>query len=188
MTDVQNRIQREFDELLQEFGWSKDELLGILDEIARSRPRHVSAFKLRYGLSGQNPMKYEDVGRELGSAISDGQPVKVERARQLVAYCKRLLKGRRFWQKKWGGDTHVTHGEMGQVDLMGVALASTSASCRLSVRARNTLRNLGVVTFQDAIALSEDDILRHPNAGMKTLHEIRTLLAEFGLKLKKGGD
>lgn len=53
----------------------------------------------------------------------------------------------------------------------------------ISVRAANALLNMGALRLGDVVQFTEGDILRTKNVGRKTLKEIRTALASFGLWL-----
>jgi len=52
----------------------------------------------------------------------------------------------------------------------------------LSVRSQNCLKNEGIVYIGDLVTKSESDMLRTPNFGRKSLHEIKEVLASMGLK------
>jgi len=52
----------------------------------------------------------------------------------------------------------------------------------LSVRSQNCLKNEGIVYIGDLVTKSEVDMLRTPNFGRKSLHEIKEVLASVGLK------
>ena len=53
----------------------------------------------------------------------------------------------------------------------------------LSGRTLNTLKADGLVTIQDLVARTAQDLLRTPNFGRKSLAEIEEALARFGLRL-----
>lgn len=52
----------------------------------------------------------------------------------------------------------------------------------LSVRSQNCLKNEGIAYIGDLVTKSEGDMLRTPNFGRKSLHEIKEVLASMGLK------
>src|SRR5262249_45029726 len=54
----------------------------------------------------------------------------------------------------------------------------------LSTRTRNCMIQANIETAGQLAALTEDDILRIPNAGRKTLKEVREGLGSLGLKLR----
>ena len=54
-----------------------------------------------------------------------------------------------------------------------------------SVCSLNCFCNEGIRTLRDIITKSEGDLLRIPNFGRKTLHEVKELLDLFGLELSK---
>jgi hypothetical protein len=54
-----------------------------------------------------------------------------------------------------------------------------------SVRALNCFFDEGIRTLRDLVTKSESELLRIPNFGRKTLHEVKELLDLFGLELSK---
>ena len=53
----------------------------------------------------------------------------------------------------------------------------------LSVRSANCLRNDNIIYIGDLVQKSENDMLRTPNFGRKSLNEIREILMQMGLNL-----
>jgi DNA-directed RNA polymerase subunit alpha len=53
----------------------------------------------------------------------------------------------------------------------------------LSVRSANCLKNENIIYIGDLVRKSENDLLRTPNFGRKSLHEIREVLKDMGLSL-----
>ena len=53
----------------------------------------------------------------------------------------------------------------------------------LSVRSANCLKNDNIVYIGDLVQKSEQEMLRTPNFGRKSLNEIREVLASMGLSL-----
>ena len=54
----------------------------------------------------------------------------------------------------------------------------------LSTRTRNCMIQANIETAGELAALTQDDILKIPNAGRKTLKEVREVLGSLGLKLQ----
>jgi len=54
-----------------------------------------------------------------------------------------------------------------------------------SVRPINCFFNENIHTLRDLVAKSESELLRIPNFGRKSLHEVKELLDLFGLELRK---
>jgi DNA-directed RNA polymerase subunit alpha len=55
---------------------------------------------------------------------------------------------------------------------------------QLSIRARRTVEALGCLTAGDVTKHSAEELLGMPNFGQTSLQELRSVLAELGLKLK----
>lgn len=62
------------------------------------------------------------------------------------------------------------------------ALGVKVSTLPLSTRARNVLGALNVTFLADLCRVTESELLRTPNAGRKTLNELRGILGAFGLK------
>lgn len=55
----------------------------------------------------------------------------------------------------------------------------------LNVRPANALHNEGIETLRELVTKTEAELMRIPNFGRKSLHEIKEMLGEFGLELRK---
>lgn len=66
---------------------------------------------------------------------------------------------------------------------VAVDLEIPVAALGLSTRARNCLRNNGLLTLRELIRLDEMELLRTKQVGRKTLREIKEALGELGLSL-----
>lgn len=55
----------------------------------------------------------------------------------------------------------------------------------LTVRSENCLKDAGVLTIKQLQALTENDLLRLPNLGRKSLNEIKEQMQAFGCRLKE---
>ena len=53
----------------------------------------------------------------------------------------------------------------------------------LSVRSRNCLKSMGLITLGDLLKVTEPDLLRYKNFGETSLREVRAILAQKGLRL-----
>ena len=58
----------------------------------------------------------------------------------------------------------------------------------LSVRSYNCLKREGVETIRDLVKLSEQDLTNIRNFGVKSIEEIKDVLAEYGLSLRSNND
>jgi DNA-directed RNA polymerase subunit alpha len=63
------------------------------------------------------------------------------------------------------------------------ALLKKVDELELSVRSANCLKNDNIVYIGDLILKSENEMLRTPNFGRKSLNEIKEVLTEMGLSL-----
>src|SRR5262249_34352188 len=72
----------------------------------------------------------------------------------------------------------VTGGENSEVMNRAVA------ELELSIRARRTVEAMGCLTVGDIVQHSEEEMLGMPNFGQTSLTELKSKLAEMGLKLK----
>ncbi len=66
---------------------------------------------------------------------------------------------------------------------LGVKLNQPISDFELSVRARNCLTSMGVVTLHDLCKRTEQDLLSSKNFGETSLSEIKEILSQKGLKL-----
>lgn len=57
----------------------------------------------------------------------------------------------------------------------------------LSIRARRTVESMGCLTVGDIVQHSEDELLGMPNFGQTSLQELKSKLAELGLRLRPKG-
>jgi len=53
-----------------------------------------------------------------------------------------------------------------------------------TIRTYNVLNNEGIKSIDDLLSKSERDLLRLPNAGLKTINEIKQVLLQHNLKLR----
>jgi len=70
-----------------------------------------------------------------------------------------------------------------ETDEMSGILAAPLSDLELSVRARNCLDSANMHTMRDLVSMSEADVMTLKNLGKTSLQEIRTKLADRGLRL-----
>jgi hypothetical protein len=54
---------------------------------------------------------------------------------------------------------------------------------QLSIRVMNCFRNEGIITINDLVNHTEDELYRLPNFGRKSINEVKAMLATLGLSL-----
>jgi DNA-directed RNA polymerase alpha subunit len=67
--------------------------------------------------------------------------------------------------------------------LIGTVYVQKVDELQLSIRSANCLRNDKIIYIGELVQRTEAEMLRTPNFGRKSLHEITTVLAEIGLHL-----
>jgi DNA-directed RNA polymerase subunit alpha len=67
-------------------------------------------------------------------------------------------------------------------------LSKSIDDLELTVRSYNCLKREGVETIRDLVKLSEQDLNNIRNFGVKSIEEIKDVLAEFGLSLRSNND
>jgi DNA-directed RNA polymerase subunit alpha len=81
------------------------------------------------------------------------------------------------------GDLKLDEQEQKQRDRLDQVLALPVTDFELSVRSRNCLQKMGILTLGDLARTSEDEILESKNFGETSLIEIKEMLASKGLTL-----
>jgi DNA-directed RNA polymerase subunit alpha len=81
------------------------------------------------------------------------------------------------------GDLHLDEQEQRQRDRLDQVMQLPVSDFELSVRSRNCLQKMGILTLGDLARTTEDDILASKNFGETSLHEIKDMLASKGLSL-----
>ena len=88
-----------------------------------------------------------------------------------------------FKDAKASSEMHVDEETQRRKDRMSQILNLPVADFELSVRSRNCLRTMGIMTLADLCSRTEQDLLTSKNFGEISLVEIREMLALKGLKL-----
>ena len=81
------------------------------------------------------------------------------------------------------GDLHLDEQEQKHRDRLDQVLNLPVSDFELSVRSRNCLQKMGIMTLGDLARTSEDEILASKNFGETSLVEIKEMLASKGLSL-----
>jgi DNA-directed RNA polymerase subunit alpha len=88
-----------------------------------------------------------------------------------------------FKDAKASGEMHVDEETQRRKDRMSQILNLPVSDFELSVRSRNCLKTMGIMTLADLCAHTEQDLLTSKNFGETSLVEIREMLTLKGLKL-----
>ena len=88
-----------------------------------------------------------------------------------------------FKDAKASSEMHIDEETQRRKDRMSQILNLPVSDFELSVRSRNCLKTMGIMTLSDLCAHTEQDLLASKNFGETSLVEIREMLALKGLKL-----
>ncbi len=118
---------------------------------------------------------YEDLGRDLEAAscydiIARNDPTNV-RARLYLE------------DARSGIDMYYDEDQERKEDRLNQILRTPITDFELSVRARNCLNKMNIVTLGDLVRLSEQELLSYKNFGETSLNEIKDILGSKGLRL-----
>jgi DNA-directed RNA polymerase subunit alpha len=80
-------------------------------------------------------------------------------------------------------DEHYDHSHERQMEQMAQILKTPVAQFELSVRSRNCLQKMGLITIGDLTRVSEQELLGSKNFGETSLVEIREILSHKGLSI-----
>ena len=88
-----------------------------------------------------------------------------------------------FKDAKASSEMHIDEESQRRKDRMSQIMSLPVTDFELSVRSRNCLKNMGIMTLQDLCSHTEQDLLTSKNFGETSLLEIREMLSLKGLKL-----
>src|SRR5439155_23735102 len=77
----------------------------------------------------------------------------------------------------------AAHPEESDANQLNRYLLKKVDELELSVRSANCLKNDNIIYIGDLVQKTEAEMLRTPNFGRKSLHEIKEVLAQLGLHL-----
>ena len=137
--------------------------------------KSISRFPTHSGALFNLGVLYEDMGR-YDHAIVCFQRVVDE---QPTNWRARLF----FKDAKASSDMHVDEETQRRKDRMSQILNLPVSDFELSVRSRNCLKTMGIMTLADLCSHTEQDLLASKNFGETSLVEIREMLTLKGLKL-----
>jgi len=153
----------------------ESERRGNDDEALELYKRSISRFPAHSGALFNLGVLYEDLGR-YDQAIVCFQRVVDE---QPTNHRARLF----FKDAKASSEMHVDEETQRRKDRMSQILNLPVSDFELSVRSRNCLKTMGIMTLADLCAHTEQDLLASKNFGETSLIEIREMLTLKGLKL-----
>jgi len=153
----------------------ESERRGNDDEALDLYKRSISRFPTHSGALFNLGVLYEDMGLYDQAIVCfqrvvDAQPTN-RRARLF------------FKDAKASGEMHVDEETQRRKDRMSQVLNLPVSDFELSVRSRNCLKTMGIMTLADLCSHTEQDLLASKNFGETSLVEIREMLTLKGLKL-----
>ena len=153
----------------------EDAPIGLIAVDALYSPVKRVAYRVEPTRKGQN-LDYDKLVLELetNGAVS---PV------DAVAYAARILQDQLQLFITFEEPKKKTEGEAKPDLPFNPALLKKVDELELSVRSANCLKNDNIVYIGDLIQKTEDEMLRTPNFGRKSLNEIKEVLAGMGLHL-----
>jgi DNA-directed RNA polymerase subunit alpha len=135
----------------------------------------ISRFPAHSGALFNLGVLYEDMGLYDQAIVCFQRVVDAQPTNQRV----RLF----FKDAKASGDMHVDEETQRRKDRMSQILNLPVSDFELSVRSRNCLKTMGIMTLADLCGHTEQDLLASKNFGETSLVEIREMLTLKGLKL-----
>jgi DNA-directed RNA polymerase subunit alpha len=135
----------------------------------------ISRFPTHSGALFNLGVLYEDLGRYdqaivCFQRVSDAQPEN-QRARLF------------YKDAKASSEMHIDEDSQRRKDRMSQILSQPVTDFELSVRSRNCLKTMGILTLEDLCSHTEQDLLTSKNFGETSLLEIREMLSLKGLRL-----
>ena len=158
------------------FGLAQEsERRGNDDEALDLYKKAISRFPTHSGALFNLGVLYEDMGlydqaTVCFQRVGDAQPTN-RRARLF------------FKDAKASSEMHVDEETQRRKDRMSQILSLPVTDFELSVRSRNCLKNMGIMTLSELCAHTEQDLLASKNFGETSLVEIREMLTLKGLAL-----
>ena len=148
---------------------------GNDEEALELYKRAISRFPTHSGALFNLGVLYEDMG------LYDQAIVCFQRVADAhPANCRAKLF---FKDAKASSEMHIDEETQRRKDRMSQILSLPVTDFELSVRSRNCLKTMGIMTLQDLCSHTEQDLLTSKNFGETSLLEIREMLSLKGLKL-----
>jgi DNA-directed RNA polymerase subunit alpha len=183
-------------------GASKSEVIALLERAVQSNGNHAGAL---FGLALENDRAGNDdtaldlysraasrfpahVGSLLNLGILHEDRQQYERAQQCYRRILEVFPGheraRLFLQDAMASsDMYYDEEAQKRRDRMTQVLSIPVSDFELSVRSRNCLQKMGIMTLGDLARCSEQELLSSKNFGETSLDEIREMLTSKGLQL-----
>jgi len=153
----------------------ESERRGNDDEALDLYKKAISRFPTHSGALFNLGVLYEDMGLYDQAIVCFQRVVDAQPTNQRA----RLF----FKDARASSDMHVDEETQRRKDRMSQVLNLPVSDFELSVRSRNCLKTMGIMTLADLCAHTEQDLLASKNFGETSLVEIREMLTLKGLKL-----
>jgi DNA-directed RNA polymerase subunit alpha len=188
-------------------GGNPNEVVALFSRAVESNPRHAGAL---LGLAIENDRRGNDdealklyersnacFPTHVGALINLGVIYEDRNEFEKAAQCyQRILEAypdhprARLFLKDAQASGHMMYDEDAERrrDRMAQVLSVPVTDFELSVRSRNCLQKMGIMTLGDLVRCSEAELLASKNFGETSLMEIKEMLSSKGLQLGQGGD
>ena len=153
----------------------ESERRGNDEEALELYKKAISRFPTHSGALFNLGVLYEDLGLYDQATVCFQRVVDAQPTNQRA----RLF----FKDAKASGEMHLDEETQRKKDRMSQILNLPVSDFELSVRSRNCLKTMGIMTLADLCAHTEQDLLASKNFGETSLVEIREMLTLKGLKL-----
>ncbi len=150
---------------------SNDEALAAYEACARIPPVHAQAV-INLGLLYEDRERYHDAIKCYEAVLRDHP----NDARAKLYLKDAIASTRMFYDRE----------QEKRADKQSQILRIPISDFELSVRSRNCLQKMNIQTLGDLIMKTEQELLSYKNFGETSLHEIKEVLAQKGLRLGQG--
>lgn len=160
----------------------QDFLHNVLLETLTDREKKIALLRMKelFGF---------DVNKSTLDEISDMDGCGVQRIRQIIQKIKRKIKHKLFIINQKIKDPqviikYIEKKDDEAIDNLPIVYKPIEVLGDMSVRVSGALHGDGINTVQNLIDKTDNDIMRLPNIGRKSLNEIKEILRNNGLELR----